>query len=49
MSAAFWRGFHEGVAFFPVSAWVVVWVLWVAGACGLIDFHVCIGPAGACK
>lgn len=25
-----------------------VWVLWLMGSAGLIDFHVCIGAPGTC-
>lgn len=25
-----------------------IWVLWLMGAAGLIDFSVCIGPPGYC-
>ena len=25
-----------------------IWVLWLMGAAGLIDFHVCIGAPGTC-
>lgn len=48
MTRPFWRGCAEGILAFHVLAWVVVWLLWVAGMLGWIDFHVCIAAPGAC-